>query len=463
MAHSGGLDGQTYTDHTGMMGNPLYSDEVGKMCYNPAKNWYLSRGGAFDWYGDQKLLLEPASGNGDFFQSIDMVGIADFSGDQSAPPVVVKLETNTNTDYFIGFNRAIGANAQNDEADNEIVIVETGSNGEAYSQSYLKAHLVQGESYTIENFSVGVLNLTITAKKIDLSLDPAVASIEISTTGAPPPSCNTVSIAITQDSYPLETSWNIKNAAEEVIALGDVDGVAGLNLLDGNYDFTINDSYGDGICCDFGNGSYQVIVGGEVIKSGGDFGSQETTSFEVSCDSNPTTNGPSPQPFASESKEPSSSPTFVPSITASDKPSFKPSVLESMEPASSPTFAPSITVSDKPSSKPSVLESMEPSSSPTFAPSITVSDKPSSKPSVLESMEPSPSPTFAPSITVSDKPSSKPSVLESMEPSPSPTFVPSITASDKPSVLPTLANSSNPTMQLSGWVSLLFLTNFSRY
>ena len=37
MAHSGGLDGQTYTDHTCMMGNPLYSDNTAKMCYNPAK------------------------------------------------------------------------------------------------------------------------------------------------------------------------------------------------------------------------------------------------------------------------------------------------------------------------------------------------------------------------------------------------------------------------------------------
>ena len=39
LAHSGGLNGATYTDHTGMMGNPLYSDDVGKMCFNAAKNW----------------------------------------------------------------------------------------------------------------------------------------------------------------------------------------------------------------------------------------------------------------------------------------------------------------------------------------------------------------------------------------------------------------------------------------
>ncbi len=42
LGHSGGLDGQTYTDHTGMMGAPLFSDDVGKMCYNPAKNWQVS-------------------------------------------------------------------------------------------------------------------------------------------------------------------------------------------------------------------------------------------------------------------------------------------------------------------------------------------------------------------------------------------------------------------------------------
>jgi hypothetical protein len=43
LAHSGGLDGATYTDHTGMMGNPLYSDDVGRMCYNAAKNWQVRK------------------------------------------------------------------------------------------------------------------------------------------------------------------------------------------------------------------------------------------------------------------------------------------------------------------------------------------------------------------------------------------------------------------------------------
>ena len=39
LAHSGGLDGASYTNHTCIMGNPLYSDNIRQMCFNPAKNW----------------------------------------------------------------------------------------------------------------------------------------------------------------------------------------------------------------------------------------------------------------------------------------------------------------------------------------------------------------------------------------------------------------------------------------
>jgi hypothetical protein len=45
------------------------------------------------------------------------------------------------------------------------------------------------------------------------------------------------------------------------------------------YEFTIFDSYGDGICCTYGDGAYSVTLDGEVLASGGGFGSSETTSF----------------------------------------------------------------------------------------------------------------------------------------------------------------------------------------
>merc|ERR1740136_80377 len=86
--------------------------------------------------------------------------------------VVIKLETGTSTDYFVGFNRATGINGQNDEADDEVTIIETGNNGEAYSQSLLKATLRQGESYTVQNQEV-----LVTVESIDISTDPGTARI----------------------------------------------------------------------------------------------------------------------------------------------------------------------------------------------------------------------------------------------------------------------------------------------
>lgn len=43
--------------------------------------------------------------------------------------------------------------------------------------------------------------------------------------------------------------------------------------------FSIQDSYGDGICCAEGNGSYTITVDGIVVKTGGSYGSGETTAF----------------------------------------------------------------------------------------------------------------------------------------------------------------------------------------
>ena len=34
LAHSGGLDGRTYTDHSCLMGNPWWEDNQGRMCFS---------------------------------------------------------------------------------------------------------------------------------------------------------------------------------------------------------------------------------------------------------------------------------------------------------------------------------------------------------------------------------------------------------------------------------------------
>lgn len=49
----------------------------------------------------------------------------------------------------------------------------------------------------------------------------------------------------------------------------------------GDYDFTLFDSFGDGICCGFGLGEYSLAVNGVTIASGGEFAFEDTTAFSI--------------------------------------------------------------------------------------------------------------------------------------------------------------------------------------
>jgi hypothetical protein len=98
-----------------------------------------------------------------------------------------------------------------------------------------------------------------------------------------------LTLTITFDNYPQETSWDIRDINNTVVASGGTYGGQPdgstlnipITLSDGNYTFTIYDSYGDGICCSYGIGSYQLVSSGETIASGGSFASAESTQFCV--------------------------------------------------------------------------------------------------------------------------------------------------------------------------------------
>lgn len=96
---------------------------------------------------------------------------------------------------------------------------------------------------------------------------------------------NEVVISILTDNYPGETTWTLTNSSGTVVASGGPYASSGTNysqtvcVVDGCYDFRINDSYGDGICCAYGSGSYTVTSGGTTYASGGQFTSSETTNF----------------------------------------------------------------------------------------------------------------------------------------------------------------------------------------
>lgn len=98
---------------------------------------------------------------------------------------------------------------------------------------------------------------------------------------------NQVNLSITFDNYPEETAWTLTNSGGQTVASGGTYGnqadgstyTEDLCLPDGCYTFTITDTYGDGICCSYGNGSYSVTGSSGVLASGGSFGSSEATDF----------------------------------------------------------------------------------------------------------------------------------------------------------------------------------------
>merc|ERR1711933_37747 len=93
-----------------------------------------------------------------------------------------------------------------------------------------------------------------------------------------------VLVRITTDNYPEETSYKVTSQTGAVFMEGGgyteklTTFTDSKSLKAGNdYTFTIFDDYNDGMCCRYGNGSYEVSVNGEVIKTGGEFGASEST------------------------------------------------------------------------------------------------------------------------------------------------------------------------------------------
>jgi hypothetical protein len=93
----------------------------------------------------------------------------------------------------------------------------------------------------------------------------------------------TITIEIFTDNYPSETTWEVVEWGGGVVASGGPYSDPGTLYTtevevnaDSCYDFTIYDSYGDGICCAYGEGYYNVLYEGELFCTGGEFGSSET-------------------------------------------------------------------------------------------------------------------------------------------------------------------------------------------
>eukprot|EP00483_Globobulimina_turgida_P002037 UN02039 len=94
------------------------------------------------------------------------------------------------------------------------------------------------------------------------------------------------------DQYPTETSWELKTYPDSVLVDSRQGGYYAQALTEykdefprlqaGEYNFEIKDTAGDGICCEYGDGFYAIIVNNQVVYQGdGDFGESASTIFVV--------------------------------------------------------------------------------------------------------------------------------------------------------------------------------------
>ncbi len=100
---------------------------------------------------------------------------------------------------------------------------------------------------------------------------------------------NSVTLTLNHDNYAGETSWDIIDAAGNIVSSGA--STAALNglttyeqlcLPTGCYTLNVYDSWGDGMCCAYGTGGYSLSDSvGNFYLSGGAFGSVDSRNFCV--------------------------------------------------------------------------------------------------------------------------------------------------------------------------------------
>ena len=93
-----------------------------------------------------------------------------------------------------------------------------------------------------------------------------------------------VNVQVQPDNYPGETSWEIYNSVDEVVASSPEYTNTNLQetivLLDeGDYNFVIYDVFGDGICCEYGEGWFGLTNTCELDQYIYDFSGPTATVF----------------------------------------------------------------------------------------------------------------------------------------------------------------------------------------
>lgn len=160
------------------------------------------------------------------------------------------------------------------------------------------------DKYDVANITVGsfvpsgqdTIEIRVTSTNDDVAND----KVKTAAGAAPEAASQYITVKITTDAFGSETTWKLKKSNGQTVAQGGPYNDLPENEIPGTtiqtpvsialpavdcYRFEIYDSqnYQDGMCCDYGNGGYEVVDNsGNILASGGAFGYTETKQFKVS-------------------------------------------------------------------------------------------------------------------------------------------------------------------------------------
>ncbi len=140
-------------------------------------------------------------------------------------------------------------------------------------------------------------NITLNLLSVNNQTDGDLTNNSASTTTSLDSDYDIITVVFNTDNYPEETTWEIiDEETNQMIASGNTPVGLGQTYSEDiclNYAscFTlyVYDSYGDGICCNFGQGNFQVLDadGNTILTNNGNFGSEANEVFcpnGIACD-----------------------------------------------------------------------------------------------------------------------------------------------------------------------------------
>lgn len=156
---------QKYSDRSDMLGYSYAKVGSPRMCVNPSRQWTAK------WFDHRSLVLndmQKAKGNRQLFYEGD-ISSTTVDPNVGSIPMLIKIDSETTTTYYIGFNALDGANIGTVQAGNKLTLHSVENINEKGADSVILAALGTGESYAIVDYDGTGLNMLLTVINIDTS------------------------------------------------------------------------------------------------------------------------------------------------------------------------------------------------------------------------------------------------------------------------------------------------------